>query len=323
MEGETSYSLPSALSFLLWPLLLSLPLYLTTNDKYATVFPSEWYDATAPSASQTEWPSPLGLSLGIMAVVVGQIFTLLYHWLHVRAFVFGTVVSVQRSGAEAHDFWRECIGHLSQPEGFVLLGAYLTGTWMFRLMPRSYYGFEGGIDWVAVAVQLVLQDTIQFAMHLLEHKVDDLLGSRKWFYRRSHKPHHRFTNPKLFDAFNGSGPDTFCMILVPLLVTANLVHTNVWSYMVFGSLYANGLCLIHSECDHPWDGLFRSLGVATAGDHHVHHTLFTWNYGHLFTYADRVCQTYKSPSEVSKFHAFGSAAQFPAGGQGREIPKAS
>eukprot|EP00613_Pedinella_sp_CCMP2098_P054960 CAMPEP_0171889272 /NCGR_PEP_ID=MMETSP0992-20121227/43487_1 /TAXON_ID=483369 /ORGANISM="non described non described, Strain CCMP2098" /LENGTH=201 /DNA_ID=CAMNT_0012516269 /DNA_START=165 /DNA_END=766 /DNA_ORIENTATION=+ len=144
-----------------------------------------------------------------MAVVVGQIFTLLYHWLHVRAFVFGTVVSVQRSGAEAHDFWRECIGHLSQPEGFVLLGAYLTGTWMFRLMPRSYYGFEGGIDWVAVAVQLVLQDTIQFAMHLLEHKVDDLLGSRKWFYRRSHKPHHRFTNPKLFDAATTRGTACF------------------------------------------------------------------------------------------------------------------
>ena len=35
-----------------------------------------------------------------------------------------------------------------------------------------------------------------------------------WFYRKSHKPHHRFTNPKLFDAFNGSPADTFCMILV-------------------------------------------------------------------------------------------------------------
>ena len=70
--------------------------------------------------------------------------------------------------------------HLSQPEGFVLLGAYLVGTWMMRLMPPSYYSFEGGIDWTAVALQLVLQDGIQFAMHLLEHKIDDLLGTKMW-----------------------------------------------------------------------------------------------------------------------------------------------
>jgi lathosterol oxidase len=300
-------SVPPILAFFLWPLLISLPLYLTTNDNYKLHFQSEWYDATPPSESVVEWPSPLGLSLGILAVIIGQIATLIYHWLHVRTFVFGAVKSVQRSGAEDHNFWRECVDHLSQPEGFVLLGLYLSGTWMFRLMPPSYYAFEGGIQWGAVAVQLLLQDTIQSAMHLLEHKVDDLLGTRKWFYRRSHKPHHRFTNPKLFDAFNGSGPDTFCMILVPLFLTAHLVHTNVWSYMAFGSLYANWLCLIHSECDHPWDGVFTALGFGTAGDHHVHHTLFTWNYGHLFTYADRVCQTYKAPSNVSKFSAYPSS----------------
>ena len=39
----------------------------------------------------------------------------------------------------------------------------------------------------------------------------------------SHKPHHRFLNPKLFDAFDGSVTDTVCMILIPLAVTAQLV----------------------------------------------------------------------------------------------------
>lgn len=29
------------------------------------------------------------------------------------------------------------------------------------------------------------------------------------------------------------------MILVPLVITARLVPANVWSYMTFGSLYAN------------------------------------------------------------------------------------
>jgi hypothetical protein len=30
-----------------------------------------------------------------------------------------------------------------------------------------------------------------------------------------------------------------CMILIPLYITANLVHCNVWTYMAFGSTYAN------------------------------------------------------------------------------------
>lgn len=54
-----------------------------------------------------------------------------------------------------------------------------------------------------------------------------------------HKPHHRFTNPRLFDAFNGSLADTFLMILVPLYVTANVISCNVWTYMAFGSLYVS------------------------------------------------------------------------------------
>lgn len=100
--------------------------------------------------------------------------------------------------------------------------------------------------------------------------------------------HHRFTNPKLFDAFNGSPGDTFLMILIPLMVTARIVPANVWSYMTFGSLYANWLCLIHSEYKHAWDRAFSWLGLGTAADHHVHHKLFVYNFGHLFMY---VCLT--------------------------------
>ena len=55
--------------------------------------------------------------------------------------------------------------------------------------------------------------------------------------------------------------DTFLMILVPLVLTARLINANVWSYMVFGSLYANWLTLIHSEYAHPWDRLFRFFGA--------------------------------------------------------------
>ena len=168
---------------------------------------------------------------------------------------------------------------------------------MLRLMPRSYYSCEGGIHWGHVAAQLLLQDLIQYLMHLGEHKLSSA------FYRASHKPHHRFTNPRLFDAFNGSPTDTFLMILVPLVVTARLVDANVWTYMAFGSMYANWLTMIHAEYSHPWDNMFRKIGFGTSGDHHVHHKLFNYNFGHTFMYWDRILGTYRDPVSVSEFNA--------------------
>jgi lathosterol oxidase len=72
--------------------------------------------------------------------------------------------------------------------------------------------------------------------------------------------------------------------------------------MAFGSLYANWLTLIHSEYSHPWDSTFRFLGFGTAADHHVHHKMFVFNYGHLFMYWDRIFGTYKNPSVVPVFN---------------------
>lgn len=308
------------LSITVWPLIISLPLSLTTAESYQSLFPSGWYDATAKDFwNATERPSPLGLSLGILAVVIGQLFTLAY-------FVYRKIkhgrglTSVQKSGAPEYNLWEGVVTHLAQPEGFVMLGGYLigkrlhmvllfyycflfwchTGTWMLGLMPKSYYSFSGGINWMHVTAQLLVQDFIQYLMHLLEHM------SHPYIYKMSHKPHHRFTvldsnfliyhyiihdlnriplitqNPKMFDAFNGSVTDTFLMILIPLILTARIVPANVWSYMTFGSLYANWLTLIHAEYPHPWDALFRRIGLGTAADHHVHHKLFRYNYGHTF-----------------------------------------
>ena len=193
--------------------------------------------------------------------------------------------------------------HLSQPEGFVLLGLYLSGTWMFRLMPVSYYSFEGGVDWTLVLVQLLLQDAMQTLMHFAEHKISAEI------YRRTHKPHHRFLNPRLFDAFNGSTGDTVFMILIPLFITAQLVHCNVWTYMAFGSIFANYLVLIHSEYVHPWDTVASYLGIGTAGDHHVHHRVFIKNFGHLFMYWDRLLGTYQAPSATKRFRDYQGGAE--------------
>jgi len=284
-------------SAIMWPLMLTVPLVLNAPgiSHYSSVFPESWYaleDGILPSSS----PKPLGLYLGLITVAVGQLLCLFVFFFFKYGFLSpkGTEPqSIQTRGARNYEYFEGMVTHLSQPEGFILLGGYLAGTWMFGLMPEPYYSFEGGIEWTKVFTCLVLQDGVQFVMHLLEHRVSPE------FYKYSHKPHHRFTNPRLFDAFNGSMLDTIFMILIPLFTTANLVHCNVWSYMAFGSLYANWLTLIHSEYTFPWDGVFHRLGFGTSGDHHVHHAFFKFNYGHLFTWFDRAWGTYRHPSSFA------------------------
>ena len=188
--------------------------------------------------------------------------------------------------------------HLANPGGIIMMVAYLCASWMFDMLPCSYYSFEGGVRWWMVFAQVCSQDLLMFLLHYFEHKGP--LGPE--FYKRSHKPHHRFTNPRLFDAFDGSVPDTFCMILIPLALTAQVLHANVWEYMLFGSGWSAWLCLIHSEVDHPWDPLFRRLGLGTAADHHVHHKTFVYNYGHTMMWWDRFAGTYKSPDSVRQFN---------------------
>ena len=276
VNGPSAIS--SALSFLIWPSLAAVPLVLTSNNRYVDIFPGHLFDV-APTDywhhPERLWPSPVGLSLGLFAVVVGQVFTLVYFYYKRNASLGNNGLAIQKEGARVYDWWEGISTHLAQPEGFVMLGGYLIFSWMLGLMPATYYSFTGGINWKHVLMQLLIQDFIQFLMHGVEHVIKSL-------YRVSHKPHHRFTNPRLFDAFNGSPTDTFLMILVPLAITARLVDANVWSYMAFGSIYANWLTLLHSEYPHAWDPLFDAIGFGTPADHHVHHKLFTYNYGHLF-----------------------------------------
>lgn len=283
------------MSAVMWPFMLTVPILLNTPGSplhYSKIFPESWY---AIDSTESSSPKPLGLCLGLITVAVGQLLCLFVFFFYKYGFLSHgeEPLSIQTKGARSYEFLEGLTTHLSQPEGFVLLGGYLIGTWMFRLMPAAYYSFDGGIEWSKVFLCLVAQDGIQFVMHLLEHNISPA------FYKYSHKPHHKFTNPRLFDAFNGSMLDTICMILVPLYATANLVHCNVWSYMAFGSLYANWLTLIHSEYTFPWDQLFHCVGFGTPADHHVHHAFFKYNFGHLFTWFDRVWGTYKNPSEFA------------------------
>eukprot|EP00958_Prasinococcus_capsulatus_P022945 scaffold3311_cov411-Prasinococcus_capsulatus_cf.AAC.13 len=273
---------------LVWLGVFSFPLVFTAGDLYTKVFPRSWHEVEGKG---TLCQRTVALSCGLLAVVVGQICVLTYQALR-RGGYLGSLKAIQKEGARPYDYWEGVMTHIGQPEGILLLGAYLAVTMTLGLMPASYYSFEGGIQWHYVGMQLLSQ----CVMHRMEHKV------HPWVYKQSHKPHHRFLNPRIFDAFNGSLADTVLMILVPLLCTSRLVHCNVWSYMAFGASYSSWLVLIHSEYHHPWDTFFDAIGFGTAADHQVHHKLFVYNYGHLFSYWDRLLGTYKSPSRVKQFN---------------------
>lgn len=222
-----------------------------------------------------------GLCLGLTSVAIGQIVTVGYYTFYNR---FQWTKKYRDS----------IIQYAFQPEGLLVLGSYLSIYWISGSMPSSYYSPVGGIHWSHVALQLLIQDFLQYIMHRVEHIYSPL-------YRRLHQSHHRHIHPILLDAFDGSIGDTFFMILIPLWSTSRLVHTNVWSYMVFGTIYANMLTLIHSELDHPWDCLSHYLGIGTPQDHRIHHTKMKRNYGHIFMYWDQLGSTYTVQEPIKKY----------------------
>ena len=165
--------------------------------------------------------------------------------------------------------------HLSRLEGFLLLACYLAGTWYLRMLPPSYYETHGrGVHFHVVICQLVVQDFSQYVMHRLQHRLK----------LASHQSHHRHHVPAFWDSFDGSTCDTCLMILLPLWTTTRVVPwCNVYDYMCFGCVYANWLCLIHSDAGpHTWDATFQTYRLGTPRDHHEHHRYPNRNFGHLF-----------------------------------------
>ena len=88
---------------------------------------------------------------GIFAVLCGQVAVLAYHYWHVH---YSRSRRIQSEDVQPSSFWQGTLSHLSQPEGFILLGGYLSGTWMFNLMPKTYYSWEGGFNTRHILMQV-------------------------------------------------------------------------------------------------------------------------------------------------------------------------
>merc|ERR1712070_741610 len=126
---------------------------------------------------------------GLLAVIIGQIFFLTYYT--IRRLRLCGVRRPQKiqdwypgdkqvdaddldphapfTSEEVKQLFGEYAKHLSRPGGFFILGSYLALTWMFNLMPASYYNTAGvttlreafaAVDWIHVLLQLMITDGI-------------------------------------------------------------------------------------------------------------------------------------------------------------------
>lgn len=211
------------------------------------------------------------LCLGFSCVILSLAAVIVYHW------------SQCRGRIAPNQFAARLFLFLFKSSGVPFLFLYLALTWVLRLLPSTYYDIASGPKLLHVTAQLLSQDALQFVAHWAQHKQR----------AQCHRVHHRFTLPCLFDAFDGCAWDTLAMIIVPLYITAHLVPATASSYIVFGSIYASWLALIHAEYDHAWDFAFARFGFGTAAHHRLHHKVHTCNFGHLFTYWDRAAGTFR------------------------------
>ena len=87
-----------------------------------SVCPGERWGVTADSVG---WPSPVGLTLGILAALCGQLLAIAYHYWHVH--YCKSAVRVQKA-ERPYEFFEGVATHLSRPGGIVTIAAYLSLT---------------------------------------------------------------------------------------------------------------------------------------------------------------------------------------------------
>lgn len=248
-------------------------------------------------AVKNEWPKSRGLVWGIVWVILGQIFVISYHY--VRSYHGHLLTPIQTKFSTPYSqnhFSGQVAIHFTRSELLLLL-PYLVVTWMFAMLPSSYYDYAPNPSATNVILQFLCVDFFTYINHVAEHSLSEL-------YRAAHKAHHKFTAPQLFNAFDATILDAVLLILLPLYATATLCHVHTWDYVVFGTMYSTYFMLIHSEYAHFFDGYFGKLGIYTAEDHQVHHALFNYNYSHFFTYWDRIFGTYRAGCTVDTFASY-------------------
>lgn len=165
---------------------------------------------TTPRSDAEDYPSPFGLMCGLGSVAIAQGLLVIYQRnRRISEFEEAKEQSIQlKQLSYKNSFVQDVFKHVKRVE-LLLLVPYLSLTWMFNLMPASYYNVSAPPSALDVLTQLLLVDFFTYTFHVVLHTVSNL-------YVVSHKAHHKFTNPQLFNAFDATVVDTIFLILFPL-----------------------------------------------------------------------------------------------------------
>lgn len=142
------------------------------------------------------------------------------------------------------------------------------------VLPETVRTQGGGLSATDVVSLLVLQDFLQYLVHVAEHKANCA----------SHRIHHTRTHPKTADAFHAGLLDIALQLFSPLFVSIWCVRPTQESLTAFGALYALWLQWIHDDCAASLK--CRSRFMVTPFYHRTHHAHPTKNFGHFLTVWD-------------------------------------
>lgn len=136
---------------------------------------------------------------------------------------------------------------------------------------------------------LLIDDFYMYWYHRLLHT--------RVLFKNIHHIHHRAYNPNLFDfiyahplePFIGSFAVIGCyLFLLPHIVT-------ICISIVIRYIHENE---IHSGYDFPWSVSNIIPFLVPARDHDLHHSRGKGNYGNMFTFWDKIFQTWRNPKDV-------------------------
>ena len=152
---------------------------------------------------------------------------------------------------------------------------------------RIYFDLDAYPWWwllVSAALVLVITETLIYWIHRWLHY--------PWLYKKLHIYHHQFRFPTPLasvafhplDSFAQAIPHHLCAFLFPL---------NVWVYHGFVVLITIWAVLIHDRIAWVPFGFVNHTGCHTA-----HHWYNKHNYGQFFTFWDKLCGTYRDPTDL-------------------------
>ena len=126
-------------------LLLAYLSYVSATEEFTTTTTTTFTTTTTTTISIDSIfsRSPRGLLLGLLSVTTVQVlFTIPYYYLLRNNIINRPFIQIKRS-TKQKPFWSGLVSHLSRIEGFVLLGGYLSFTWLFDFVLLVFSELDG------------------------------------------------------------------------------------------------------------------------------------------------------------------------------------